>query len=105
MDVDSGIFMLRRISRSKRVTLNSIRSLPLFRARTSIARLITNPGEQLPQQNLQFIYRSFYFLYMNMKESTKETIRSKGRIFRLNRKYRANMKEHSCFEIDSDKTN
>jgi|EndMetStandDraft_9_1072997.scaffolds.fasta_scaffold49110_1 hypothetical protein len=103
MDVDSGIFMLRRISRSKRVTLNSIRSLPLFRARTSIARLITNPGEQLPQQNLQFIYRSFYFLYM--KESTKETIRSKGRIFRLNRKYRANMKEHSCFEIDSDKTN
>lgn len=88
MDVDSGIFMLRRISRSKRVTLNSIRSLPLFRARTSIARLITNPGEQLPQQNLQFIYN---FLYMNMKESTKETIRSKGRIFRLNRKYRANI--------------
>ncbi|KAL5981298.1 hypothetical protein ACLOJK_015353 [Asimina triloba] len=32
---------------------------PLLRARTSIARLITNPGEQLSQQNLQFIYRSF----------------------------------------------
>lgn len=106
MDVDSGIFMLRlrRISRSKASHPKQHPFTPTLAS--SNVNSETDYQEQLPQQNLQFLYRSFDYLYM--KKSTKERIRSEliGRILRLNRKDGANpnMKEDSCFEIDSDKT-
>ena len=53
MDVDSGIFMLRRISRSKASHPKQHPFAPTLAS--SNVNSETDYQEQLPQQNLQFI--------------------------------------------------